>query len=159
MPTAKHGQSSVHIAAPPEPVYDLIADITRMGQWSPECYRCEWVPPATQAVEGARFRGHNKLGRYRWITTAVITAAAAGREFAFTVVHDKTGREETVWRYRLEPSPTGTVLTESFEFLWCPIGNRVAELLIPRGRQLRRGLKQTLLQIKSAAEAGNPAHR
>ena len=58
-----------------------------------------------------------------------------GHEFAFTVVHDETGREETGWRrYRFDPCGGGTVLTESFEFLWCPLGNRVVELFVPRGR-------------------------
>ena len=40
MPTAQHGRASIEIAAPPQAVYDLIADVTRMGEWSPECYRC-----------------------------------------------------------------------------------------------------------------------
>ena len=41
MPTAQRGQARIDIAAPPDVVYDLIADVTRMGEWSPECYRCE----------------------------------------------------------------------------------------------------------------------
>jgi hypothetical protein len=53
---------------------DAITDVTRMGEWSPECYRCVWLDGATAAYVGARFRGYNKLGRFRWATTAVITA-------------------------------------------------------------------------------------
>jgi uncharacterized protein YndB with AHSA1/START domain len=132
--TAKRGRESITIAADPNLVYDLLADVTRMGQWSPECYRCEWLDGASAAVEGARFRGYNRLGRFRWATTAVVTTAQRGAEFAFTVVHDKTGREETVWRYRLEPTPDGTLLSESFEFVWCPVANRAVEMFIPRGR-------------------------
>ena len=112
MATAKRRQESVQIAAPPELIYDLIADVTRMGEWSPECYRCECLDGATTADVGARFRGYNRLGRYLWATTAVVTTAQQGHEFAFTVVHDKTGRDETLWRYRLEPSSGGTLLTE-----------------------------------------------
>ena len=95
MPTAKQGRASIDIAAPPELVYDLIADVPRMGEWSPECYRCKWLDGTTSAAVGARFRGYNRVGRYRWATTAVITTADRGREFAFTVVHDETGRDET----------------------------------------------------------------
>ena len=29
--TAQHGQANIEIAAPPQVVYDLIADVTRMG--------------------------------------------------------------------------------------------------------------------------------
>lgn len=153
MATAKRGQESIQIAAAPSVVYDLIADVTRMGAWSPECYRCELLDGATAAVVGAKFRGYNRLGRFRWVTTAVITAAERGREFAFTVVHDETGREETAWRYRFEPSLGGMRLTESFEFLWCPVGNRVVELFVPRGSQVNRGIHQTLQRIAATAEA------
>jgi hypothetical protein len=153
MTTAKRGQESIQIAAAPGDVYDLIADVTRMGEWSPECYRCKWLDGAQTADVGARFRGYNRLGRYRWATTAVVTTAERGREFAFTVVHDKSGRDETQWRYRLEPSSGGTLLTESFEFVWCPIGNRAVEMFIPRGRQVNRGIHETLQRIGNAASA------
>jgi|SRR6266568_3988410 len=153
MPTAKRGTACIEIAATPEHVYRLITDVNRMGEWSPECYRCTWLDGAGTAVPGARFRGHNKLGRYRWQTTAVITAAEDGRLFAFTTIHDKTGREETAWRYDLLPSPAGTVLTESYQFLWCPVINRLTELPVPRGRQVSRGILVTLSKIKAAAEA------
>ena len=153
VPTAKRGTATIVIAAPPQDVYRLISDITRMGEWSPECYRCTWLGEASGAVPGARFRGHNRLGRYRWQTTAVVTAAEPGRLLAFTTVHDKTGRDETAWRYDLQPVPGGTLLTESYQFLWCPVVNRLAELPIPRTRQVRRGILQTLSNIKAAAEA------
>lgn len=153
MPTAKRGEARIEIAASPGRVFGLITDVTRMGEWSPECYRCVWLDGAAGTCVGARFRGYNRLGWYRWATTAVITAVEESRSLAFTVVHDKTGREETAWRYELAPSPTGTLLTESFEFLWCPVGSRIAELPIPRGSQVGRGIRQTLRNIKAAAEA------
>ncbi len=153
MPTPQQGRFSVNIAAPPQLVYDLIADIARMGEWSPECYRCEWLDGATAAAVGARFRGYNRLGRYRWERTAIITAAEPGRELAFVTVDDRTGREETRWLYTMEPSPSGTLLSESFQFLWCSTLDRVMELLLPRGRQVERGMKETLRRLKLAAEA------
>jgi len=39
IPTRKRNDSvSTEISAPPQRVYELVSDITRMGQWSPECY-------------------------------------------------------------------------------------------------------------------------
>jgi hypothetical protein len=158
MPTARRGHSSIDVAAPPDVVYDLITDITRMGEWSPECYRCEWLDGATAAAPGARFRGYNRLGLLRWQRTVVIDTADRGREFAFTTVNEGAGREETRWRYTMEPlssgasGPAGTLLTESFQFLWCSVPNRLAEALLPRGRQLNRGIEETLWRIKRAAE-------
>jgi hypothetical protein len=155
MPTPQHGQEAIDIAAPPAAVYDLVADITRMGEWSPECYRCEWLDGATEAAPGARFRGYNRIRGYRWQRTVIVDVADHGREFAFTTVDGRTGRHETRWRYSMEPSPTGTLLTESFEFLWCSIANRTLEMLLPRGRQMNRGIHETLVRIKHAAEVAH----
>jgi uncharacterized protein YndB with AHSA1/START domain len=152
LPTATTGEARIEIDATPLTVYNLISDITRMGEWSPECYRCEWLDGATTAVSGARFRGHNRLGKVRWHTDAIITAADPGHEFAFTTLHT-TGREETLWRYRFRPLGAGsTEVVESYQFLWCPVANRIAELPIPRDKQLRRGIGDTLNRVKAAAE-------
>jgi hypothetical protein len=124
-----------------------------MGEWSPECYRCEWLGGATAAAPGARFRGYNRLGRLRWERTAVVNIADRAREFGFTTVNDGADRAETRWRYSMQPSPSGTLLSESFQFLWCSIPNRLAEVLVPRGRQVNRGIEETLRRIKRAAEA------
>ena len=159
MPTPRSGSASIDIAASPDTVYDLVADITRMGEWSPECYRCEWLDGATAAAPGTRFRGYNRRSGYRWERTALVDVADGGREFAFTTINDGNGRHETRWRYMMKPSPLGTVLTEDFEFLWCSLANRAAEMLLPRGRQMRQGVQETLMRIKRAAETGHYRQR
>ena len=65
-------------------------------------------------------------------------------------------REETRWRYRFEPSANGCVVTESYEFVWAPLYIRIGDLFLPRDRQLRHGMRQTLARIKAAAEAAHP---
>jgi hypothetical protein len=151
MPSATHGRITIDIAASPLQVYDLATDVTRIGERSPECDRGEWLDGATGPAVGARFRGHNHLGPLRWSTVCEITAAVPGKEFAFTVVDGK-GREQTRWRYLFEGSDAGTQLTESYEFLWCPVIARIAEIPIPRDQQLQRGIEQTVQRIKDAAE-------
>jgi len=151
MPTATSGEARIQIAAAPDDVYDLIADVTRMGERSPECYRAEWVGDARRAKVGARFRGHNRIGVIKWSTTCKITSAERGREFAFTVVN-RHGREETRWRYLISPDDGGCTVTESYQFLWCPFAARIAEIPFPRDRQLRRGIRETLARLKAAAE-------
>ena len=152
MPTAKRGSGIIDIAAPPDVVYGLVTDVSRMGEWSPECYRCEWLDGATTAAPGARFRGYNRLGPMKWERTAVVSTAERGREFAFTTINDRTERQETHWRYTMRPSEAGTLLSEAFQFLWCSVWNRTTELFIPRGRQVERGIRETLRRIKAAAE-------
>src|SRR5438067_13595274 len=100
MATSMHGEAKVHIDAPPESVYALVSDVTRMGEWSPECYAADWVDGATGPAVGAKFKGRNKQGFMRWSTTPEVIAADPGREFAF-----KT--RETTWRYQFEPAGTG----------------------------------------------------
>jgi hypothetical protein len=151
MTTASQGEATVDISAPADRVYAIVADVTRMGERSPECYRCQWLDGATHAAVGARFKGFNRLGVLRWSTTCRIDSAEPGKEFAFTVLSGK-GREETRWRYLLEALGATTRLTESYEFLWCPAIARVAEVPFPRDKQLRRGLRQTLDRIKANAE-------
>ena len=78
MPTATTGEARIEINAAPLTVYELVSDITRMGEWSPECYRCEWLDGAITAAPGARLGGHNLLGKIRWHTDAIITVADPG---------------------------------------------------------------------------------
>ena len=44
---------------PPEEVYDLVADVTRMSEFSPEVVSCRWLDGATGPAVGARFEAVN----------------------------------------------------------------------------------------------------
>ncbi len=56
------------IAASPEALYDVVADVTRIGELSPECIKGEWVGKAEGPEVGARFKGTNELGTTSWAT-------------------------------------------------------------------------------------------
>jgi uncharacterized protein YndB with AHSA1/START domain len=145
------GEVSIQVDAPPERVYGLVAELTRMGQWSPECYRVDWVGDASGPAVGVEFKGYNRVGPYRWSVGGKVMTAEPGREFAFTTYVG--GRESTRWRYRFEPSNTGTAVTESYEFVWARLFVRLSNLVMPRDRILQRGMRETLGRIKTAAEA------
>jgi hypothetical protein len=49
------------VAARPELVWDLVADVTRVGGWSPECIRAAWLGEPGRPQPGARFTGHNRF--------------------------------------------------------------------------------------------------
>lgn len=141
---------SLRIEAPPEDVYDLVADITRMPEWSPETYKAAWRPGWSSAVPGARFRGWNRAGPLRWFTDPVIDIADRGRELAFTTSMFGMGRL-TTWRFVFEPATDGaTNVTESWE-------EHVSLLarVLPKQRieGLKSGMQQTLARLKVAAEA------
>src|SRR5207237_239229 len=81
------------------------ADVRRMGEWSPECVRCEWLGGAAGATVGARFRGHNRNGLRRWSTVSTVVAADPRRIFAFRV--SSLGLPVPEWRSAVTPTPGG----------------------------------------------------
>jgi uncharacterized protein YndB with AHSA1/START domain len=98
------------IAAPPEVVYAAISDVTRMGEWSEECYSCEWHPGFDRAVVGATFDGHNRHGDHEWTSQGKVTEADPGRSFAFEC--SMFDFPYSTWGYRIEPTPSGCRVTE-----------------------------------------------
>jgi hypothetical protein len=145
---------SVVIDASAESIYALVADLPRMGEWSNECRRVEWLDDSSGPVEGARFVGHNQGGPggfLKWTRRGRVVTADPGREFSF--VTEESGREGTEWRYRLEPADGGTRVTESYTVSSIPVWARIVDVPTNRARELRETLAHTLGQLKSAAEA------
>ncbi len=141
------GEATVHIDATPEAVYALVSDITRMGEYSPECVKAEWVDGATGPVVGAKFKGHNRIGRFlKWSTTPEVTEVDPGQVFAFRT-------KETIWRYRFAPGADGgTDVTETFE---TTSYGKAMQLVSPekkRQPKMVEGMQQTLARVKAAAE-------
>jgi len=144
------GQATIHIQAPPEKVYAMVTDVSRMGEWSPECLKAEWIEGATGPAVGARFKGSNKKGIIRWSTRPTVKVAEPGKEFTFET--GKPGNEDTRWTYRFAPKDGGTELTESFEALRYPWFLKITQPPKRRTRELQGGVEQTLERIKQAAE-------
>jgi uncharacterized protein YndB with AHSA1/START domain len=144
------GSATVHIQAPPEKVYAMVSDVTRMGEWSPETYKCEWIEGATGPAAGARFRGSNKRGILRWSTKPTVKVADPGKQFTFDT--GRPGKEDTRWTYRLVPKDGGTELTESFESLRYTLFFKIVSPPRMRKRQLQNGIEKTVARVKAAAE-------
>jgi hypothetical protein len=83
---AMRGRVSVmeDISASPDVVYDLISDLPRMGEWSPESTGGRWLGADGPGV-GASFLGRNRSARRRWSTLVTVMVADPGRRFAFRV--------------------------------------------------------------------------
>lgn len=148
------GSVTVTMNAPPSVVWDLVSDVTRIGEFSPETFEAEWIAPSDGPAQGAHFRGHvkrNGVGPIYW-SHCRVTSCEPEREFGFAV--EVGGRAINRWRYRLEPRPDGgTDVTESFAL--APSGlTRVYWALLgwARGKTNERGMRQTLERIKAIAE-------
>jgi len=150
------GQVAIEIEARPETVYRLLADVRRMGEWSPECVRCRWLRGATEARPGARFRGTSRNGWHRWSTRATIVSADPGRQLAFDVTY--LGLRVASWRYDFTPGEAEcTVLTESVEDRRGRLLRRVSPFITgARDREERNDqtMQATLQRLKAAAEEG-----
>jgi hypothetical protein len=155
--TLDHDAVNIHIAAPPDDVYALVADVTRMPDFSPEILRCTWLDGATGPAVGARFAARNKVPhRPPWTNKPVVTVVDPGRTFAFARTERFAGTVE--WTYRFEPDAGGTTVTESYAVTrplsvvgWFIIGTLFARK--DRRSDLRTGMQQTLERMRRTAES------
>jgi hypothetical protein len=145
---------SIVVARSPEALYDMVSDVTRMGEWSPICTACWWDDGDGPRV-GAWFTGRNEMPERTWETRSQVVAADRGREFAFEV---NSGWVR--WGYTFTPVDSGTQVTESWEFLPTGIagfhdryGNGAEAQIANRTEAAHRGIPVTLAAIKKAAEA------
>lgn len=151
---AVEGERSIDIAAPPERVWALVADVARMGEWSPHTVQAKWADAGQEdgPAVGRRFRGTNRLPIVRqWTSTATITACEPGRRFAFAVGKNPDD-PNTLWSYDFEAAPAGTRVTERWQMLREPAVVLLYYRLIGQRTRLARGVEETLRRLKAAAE-------
>lgn len=147
-------QVTADIAAPADKVWTLVSDLPRMGEWSPENTGGRWVEGATGPVEGAKFRGSNRKGLRRWSTTCTVTAADAGKKFAFEVTYGPLAI--STWEYTFTPNGDNTTVVEEWTDrrpLWMKIGSGPVMGVADRAAHNRRGMEHTLEKLKVAAES------
>ena len=145
---------STDIAADPKVVYDLITDLPRMGEWSPENRGGKWRGGATGPAVGAKFKGKNKIGWRSWSTDVVVTEAQAPETFAFKV--SAAGLPASIWRYDITPTATGCTVTESFEDIrgaFLTRGGGVVTGVKDRATYNKQAMETTLANLKKVAEA------
>ena len=148
------------IAAPPDTVYDLVSDVTRMGDWSPETSSCRWVGDATGPAVGARFVGSNRRGPLLWSTSCRVTSAERGREFAFAVTF--AGLPISEWRYTFVPDGDGCLVVETWHDrrgAAMRLGSVPVMGIADRAAHNRRGMVVTLDALARAAESPTPRTR
>ena len=152
---ARRHSGTVVVSSSAEALYDLVADITRTGEWSPICRACWWDDPAAGAVAGARFTGRNVTPDRTWETRSEVVVADRGREFAWEVAGGWVR-----WSYTFAPADGGTALTESWHFTDAGLagfaekyGDGAGAQIENRTAAARHGIPATLEAIKRIAES------
>jgi hypothetical protein len=135
-------------------VYALVADVTRIGEFSPECRRAQWQGGASTAVEGAKFRGRNVSKWIRWSRQCEDVTAEPGREFSFRTIPTWLKRDSTLWTYRCSPVANGTEVAESYDITQLPPAPVLAVIrrLLPHHLDMRPQMQRTLEALKHTAE-------
>lgn len=157
------------VVARPELVWDLVADVTRVGGWSPECIRAAWLGQPGRPHPGARFTGRNRFPNgFEYEVTCVVTEADRPRAFAWVVLDDSgdPARPSSSWRYQIDPLPGGgSTVRQRFthgpgaSHLRAAAANapdRAAEIIAARRDELRANMSATLRAMKAAAESPHP---
>ncbi|MGE0140148.1 MAG: hemerythrin domain-containing protein [Ilumatobacteraceae bacterium] len=109
----REGSTSVVVDADVDAVWDIIRDPTRVGEWSHECVGASWVGAEAGARPGARFRGRNKQGVFRWGRLCEILSIEPG-ELVWRTVPTRLYPDSTEWAIRVARVDAGTRIEQSF---------------------------------------------
>jgi uncharacterized protein YndB with AHSA1/START domain len=146
------------IERPPESVWAVVADVTRVGEWSGECHGCAWEGGASGPVVGARFRGHNRRGRLRWTRLNEIVAADAPRELVWRTLPGILYPDSVQWRLTLRPEDGATRVTESYEIVRMPrVMGWLISTLFPPHRDRTGDLEGDLGRLRDVVVAERSA--
>ncbi|AGP62423.1 hypothetical protein OEM_08870 [Mycobacterium intracellulare subsp. yongonense 05-1390] len=145
-------QAHVDINAPVAKVWELISDLRRMPEWSPQC---RWMKPFGPVRQGTRTLNLNRRNRMFWPTTCTVVEIVPDRKLAFRV-----DTNNTIWSYELEPAGEGTRVIESrhAENGVTAFSNLSVKALFGGTdnfeHELLDGMNASLARIKAAAEKG-----
>ncbi len=130
----------------------MVADITRMDEWSPEVTGGTWTKGSSGPEVGARFKGTNRYGKRSWATTCEVTECVPGEVFAFHV--RGAGAPVATWRYRFEPTDGGCRVTEEWQDQrprWMAVVTKPILGVADRAEHNRANMEATLAAIDAAA--------
>ncbi|MDV2474450.1 SRPBCC family protein [Rhodococcus zopfii] len=144
-------EATIDISATPQQVWAVLADLERMGEFSPQCRRMT-VRGGPVGV-GTTTININRKGLLVWPTTSKILTFERDRELRFRVNENRT-----IWSFLLEPIETGTRVVQRRE---APTGtSKVSQLLIKLAMggtesfddEMVVGMNATLARVKNAVE-------
>lgn len=146
-------ESSIDIEASPAAVWSVVSDLRRMGEWSPQCKKM--IIRGGEVREGVRTINLNRQGWKWWPTRSYVKVFEPEKRLVL-----KIAENGTLWSYELEPTATGTRLTEA---RLAPNGVSTISKVLTNSvlggterfeDELQRGIEETLAKIKVAAERG-----
>lgn len=154
-PADRELRAEATVQAPPERVWALLTDFSRMPEWSPELVRMVPLKPGGLRV-GQWYLGINRRKAAVWPTRSVVSALEPGRTVAWDTV--SSGAR---WIWELTPTAEGTstrvvhrrpvprrITTMSKVFAPLALGGSEGH-----ADELEASMARTLARLKAAAEA------
>ncbi|MBA0053972.1 SRPBCC family protein [Streptomyces sp. AJS327] len=153
------------VNVPVERFWELVTDVSRNPEWSPECSHARWLDGATGPAPGARFEARNRFSN-GLVTEVmcVVTEVEPPYVFAWDVHSDAPERVEPLahWRYHLDVGerPEQTLVRQSFTHGPAESGVTMAQeadpgnaeaALTDRLDELRRHMTVTLRAMEASA--------
>ncbi|MCW2754478.1 MAG: hypothetical protein JWQ32_1889 [Marmoricola sp.] len=145
----KNVGTSLEMAATPARIWDVLSDLARMPEFSPELRRAYVIG---KPGIGATIIGINRRKAVLWPTTSKVVRWEPERAVAW-----RTRESGATWVYELEPTATGTKVTGRRVLSAYTIPSR---LMVPflggaagHDDELNSGIAATLAKIKAAVEA------
>ena len=153
----ERGGCQVDAEADLDEVWEVVRDVTRVGEWSHECVRVEWLDGVTAAVPGGRFRGRNRSGLFRWGRVCEIVRAEP-YELVWRTLPSRLDPASTEWTIRLERAAHGTRIEQSYMVQGAPKPLLVLYgLLIAGHRDRTAALTQDMRRLGRLAARPTPA--
>ena len=139
-------------------VWDVVRDVTRVGEWSHECVGAEWLAGSASPVPGARFRGRNRNGAFHWGRVCEIVSAEP-YELVWRTVSTAMYPDSSEWRIALERIDGSTKISQQFRLLRAPkVLSVFYALVIPAHRDRTMALTEDLQRLgRVARQARVPA--
>lgn len=144
-------EATIDIDAAPNDVWTIVSDLKRMGEWSPQCATMRVLGGPVR--EGTKTINVNRRGLLVWPTRSKVIRFEPNKSIAFRITDNRT-----IWSYELEPTGSGTRVTERRE---APNGTtKISQFLVKTvfggndgfEQELVQGMNSTLRRIKTEAE-------
>jgi len=147
-------QAEVTVNSRAEAIWAVVSDVTRVGEWSGECRGCTWLTGFDRAEPGARFRGRNRRGGFRWTRLNEIVAVDPPTELVWRTIPTWPYPDSVEWRMTIVSDQVGTRVSESFRILRIPRAMEwLVGLAVPAHRDRTDDLARDLVRLKSLVEA------
>lgn len=141
--------ASVAMQAPAERVWEVLSDLRRMPEFSPELAKAFVLG---RPGLGARIVGINRRGLAVWPTTSTVVRWEPRRAVAW-----KVRQSGATWVYELQEGPSGTTVTGRRILSRFTAATALAAPLIGgavhHDHELAEGIRATLERIKETVEA------